>query len=83
MSLSELRMKEVVNIETGTRLGRVMDLEFLLETGQITALVVPGDFNMINFMRGEKTGLIIPWNLICKIGDDIILVRIDESCETR
>ena len=80
MSLAELRQKDVVDIQTGARLGRVMDLEFLAETGQITALVVPGDFNMMNFMRGEKTGLIIPWNLICKIGDDVILVRIDESC---
>ncbi|GHU69988.1 hypothetical protein AGMMS49992_01570 [Clostridia bacterium] len=80
MSLAELRTKEVVNIETGTRLGRVMDLEFVLDTGQITALVVPGDFSVTNFIKGEKTGLIIPWNYICKIGDDVILVKIDEAC---
>ena len=80
MSLAELRLKEVVNVQTGSRLGKVMDLEFSLETGQIHALVVPGDFSVVNFVRGEKTGIIVPWNLILKIGDDVILVRIDESC---
>jgi len=80
MSLSELRAKEVVNIKTGSRLGRVMDLEFSLETGGVTAIVVPGDFNVMQFVKGEKTGVIIPWQMICKIGDDVILVQIDESC---
>ena len=81
MSLSELKQKEVVDVMTGTRLGRAMDIEFILETGQVTALVVPGDFNMMNFVRGEKAGVIIPWNMIIKVGDDVILVKIDESCK--
>ena len=81
MSLAELRTKEVVNICTGVRLGKVMDIEFSLETGQVEALVVPGDFNVVNFIKGEKNGVVIPWNLICKIGDDVILVQIDEACE--
>ncbi|MDR2505733.1 MAG: YlmC/YmxH family sporulation protein [Oscillospiraceae bacterium] len=80
MSLAELKLKEVVNVQTGSKLGRVMDLEFSMETGQITALVVPGEFSVVNFVRGEKTGVIIPWNLILKMGDDVILVRVDESC---
>ena len=81
MSLAELRTKEVVNICTGARLGKVMDIEFSLQTGQVEALVVPGDFNVVNFIKGEKNGVVIPWNLICKIGDDVILVKIDEACE--
>jgi YlmC/YmxH family sporulation protein len=77
--LAELRAKEVINIRTGSRLGRVMDLEFCLETGMVEALVVPGDFNMVNFVKGEKIGLVIPWNLISKIGDDVILIAVDEE----
>ena len=42
--------------------------------GRVTALVVPGEFSLIQLLRGEKCGIVIPWGNICKIGDDVILV---------
>lgn len=80
MSLSELKTREVVNICDGKRLGRVMDIEFCRETGQIEAIVVPGGFDIFALIRGEKRGIIIPWRQICTFGDDIILVRFEEGC---
>lgn len=80
MSLAELRQREVVDIMTGSRLGRVMDIEFSIETSQVVAIVVPGDFKVMNFVKGEKTGIIIPWEFVDKIGDDVILVRLDCEC---
>lgn len=41
---------------------------------RVTALVVPGEFSLIQLLRGEKCGIVIPWGNICKIGDDVILV---------
>ena len=41
MTLSELRTKEVIDVQDGRRLGKVMDLEFSVEDSRITALVVP------------------------------------------
>ncbi len=78
MSLSELRTKDVVNTCDGRRLGKVMDIEFCEKDGVVQAIVVPGEFNVIQMLKGEKCGIVIPWNRICKIGDDVILVSIDD-----
>lgn len=80
MSLSELRQKDVINTRDGRSLGRVMDLEFCACDGRVTAIVVPGDFCLSALLRGERTGIVIPWEKICKIGDDVILVDVPELC---
>ena len=74
MTLSELRTKEVIDVHDGKRLGRVMDIEFCERTSRVTALVVPADTPFLNTLRGEKCGLVIPWENIRRIGDDVILV---------
>ncbi|MBE5778202.1 MAG: YlmC/YmxH family sporulation protein [Clostridiales bacterium] len=74
MTLSELRTKEVIDVHSGKRLGKVMDLEFHVENSRITAIVVPADTSFLQSLRGEKCGLVIPWEDIQRIGDDVILV---------
>ena len=76
MSLSELRTKDVVNTLDGRRLGKVMDIEFDARDGHVDALVVPGEFKVGNMIRGEKCGIVIPWQRICKIGENVILVEL-------
>ena len=68
------KQKEVVNIIDGRRLGYVQDVEANFDTGEITAIVVPGNNKMFSF--GNKSDIIIPWKQIVRIGDDIILVEI-------
>lgn len=77
MSLSELKMKDVVNTLDGKKLGKIMDIEFDACTGQVEALVVPGEFKITDAIKGEKTGIVIPWNHICKIGENVILVQLN------
>lgn len=77
MSLSELRTKDVVNTLDGRRLGKVMDIEFDARNGQVEALVVPGEFSVGSMLRGEKCGVVIPWQRICRIGENVILVELD------
>ena len=79
MSLSELRTKDVVNTLDGRRLGKVMDIEFDERDGHVDALVVPGEFKVGNMIRGEKCGIVIPWQRICKIGENVILVELEPS----
>ncbi|MCL1964879.1 MAG: YlmC/YmxH family sporulation protein [Firmicutes bacterium] len=79
MSLSELKAKKVVNVCDGKCIGKVMDIEFNPETGVVEALVVPGEFDFVALLRGEKRGLIIPWCQICCLGDDIILVQVKDD----
>lgn len=54
--------------------GYVQDVEADFETGNITAIIVPGTNKM--FTLGNKNDVIIPWDKIVRIGDDIILVEI-------
>lgn len=76
--LTDLRMKEVVNISDGARLGCVCDVILQIPEGCVTALVVPGPCKILGmFARAED--FIIPWRCIRRIGNDIILVEIDSE----
>ncbi|MBR0229674.1 MAG: YlmC/YmxH family sporulation protein [Clostridia bacterium] len=77
VSLSELRTKDVVNTRDGKRLGKVMDIEFDETDGRVDAIVVPGEFKVGSMLRGEKCGIVIPWQRICKIGENVILVELE------
>ena len=67
--------KEVVNITDGKRLGFVQDVCADLESGVITSIIVPGNNKLIKIFSGNND-IVIPWEKIKCIGDDIILVEI-------
>lgn len=71
----DFKHKEVINITDGKRLGFVQDVNADLETGTITSIIVPGSTRLINFFSSSND-IIIPWQNIKCIGDDIILVEI-------
>lgn len=71
----DFKHKEVVNINNGKRLGYVQDVCADLETGTITSIIVPGTNKLLNiFSQGND--IVIPWQNIKCIGDDLILVEI-------
>ena len=78
MRLLELRQKEVINIRTCASLGCVMDLLINEKNGCILALIIPGPGRFCCVL-GRDTEYIIPWQQVCQIGRDIILVDIDEK----
>jgi YlmC/YmxH family sporulation protein len=72
--LSELKERDVVDVADGRRLGTVGDLEIDTESGQVTALLVPGAPRLLGLL-GSEGELRIPWSAIVTIGADVILVR--------
>lgn len=69
MHLSELQLKEIINISNGKRIGMIVDV-VVSTTGNIEKLV-------LEEKRGRKFAkeeYEISWNQIIKIGDDIILI---------
>ena len=74
---SELREKEIINICDGARLGRISDLELDDCTGTICSIVVPGPPRLLGLIRGTEE-LVIPFCKIQKIGDDVILVDLND-----
>ena len=45
--IADLRCKEIISINDGTRYGFVGDVEVELDTGRIRALVVPGRLRLL------------------------------------
>ncbi len=71
----DFKHKEVINITDGKRLGFVQDVTADLESGIITSIIVPGNSKLLN-MFSSNNDIIIPWQNIKCIGDDVILVEI-------
>ena len=74
MRLSDLQNKTVVNIIDGKNIGNIIDLE-IKEDGTAMGLVVEKYKFIISSFTNKKE-LIIKWNQIEKIGEDVILVNI-------
>lgn len=55
--------------------GYVQDVCADLETGTITSIIVPGNNKILN-MFSSVNDIVIPWQHIKCIGDDVILVEI-------
>lgn len=75
IKISDLRLREVVNVVDGRRLGLIKDFDIDLEAGRIAAIILPGQGRFLGLF-GREDELIVPWDKIKKIGIDIILVEI-------
>ena len=71
---SELRTRDVINISDGRKLGAVVDVDIDLESGRLRAIVVPGQRGMFSIF-GRNEDIVIPWDKIKRIGQDVILVE--------
>ena len=72
----DFKHKEVINICDGKRLGYVQDVCADLDTGRITSIIVPGGTNKLMNLFSNSNDIIIPWERIKCIGEDLILVEI-------
>ncbi len=70
MYLSEIQKKEIINIDTGKKIGTIIDV-IVNEDGQIKSLLLE-ERNRKKFSIKEEYE--VRWNQIIKIGDDIILI---------
>ena len=78
VNFSELRTKEVINIEDGERLGFVSDITLDTMSGKISSISVPGAYKLLGLI-GREDDKVIPWENIKKIGDDLIIVEGDKN----
>ena len=79
MSFSELKDKDVINIRDGKNLGKPIDL-ILNENACVEALVVPGESRgLLSFLRPNREGCAIDWRKVRRVGDDVILVEVEND----
>lgn len=78
MLLSEIEEKDVINMVTGERIGFVSSLQIDVNSGQIRAVTVQPSGKMLNFFMKDDDSVYIPWDKIVKIGEDVIIVNVQE-----
>ena len=71
----DFKHKEVINITDAKRLGYVQDVTADLKTGVITSIIVPGTNKRFSIFSSDNE-IVIPWEKIKAIGDEIILVEV-------
>lgn len=75
VTFCELRAKEVVNIYDGRCLGNITDIVIDTSCARVLGIIVPKERKMFNLFKANSD-FFIPYNRICKIGQDIILVEL-------
>ncbi|MGM0873576.1 MAG: YlmC/YmxH family sporulation protein [Bacillota bacterium] len=78
MYISEFQTKDVVNVSDGKKMGNIGDLDINVTTGKIQAIIISGQGKMLGFF-GKDEEFVIPWRNIVKIGEDVILVRMNRQ----
>lgn len=78
--VSDLQDREIINVIDGKRLGPIKDIDIDVETGRITALILPGTSKFLSLF-GRKEDYIVPWEKIIRIGVDVILVEAQQFTE--
>jgi YlmC/YmxH family sporulation protein len=78
MKLSELIGKEIVNFYDGARLGTVNESDLVIDSlsGQVESILLPGRGGLISLL-GKKGPVVIPWQAVCKIGSEVIVVDLE------
>lgn len=82
LKTSDLKLKEVISVSDGKRMGNITDIEIDVETGRLTAIVVPGVGKFLGLF-GRNEDVVIPWDKINKIGMDVILVEAGNFSEVK
>ena len=72
--VADFRYKDVVCVNDGTCLGTVCDMEVDTATAQLVSIIIYGRYRLFGLL-GREDDIVIRWNEIQLIGEDIILVN--------
>ncbi len=78
LSTDKLKNKEVINIGDGRSVGFVSDIEVNIEEGRIEGIVIPKERGLFGIFGKNEDDLLINWDKVRTVGDDVILVDIGE-----
>ena len=73
MRLSEIQNKDVININTGIKIGNIIDIKVNADSGKIESFILEKKKFSSIFSQGDE--IEVYWNQINKIGEDVILVE--------
>ncbi|MDD3341123.1 MAG: YlmC/YmxH family sporulation protein [Bacilli bacterium] len=76
MRLSELQHKDVINIKDGKKIGNIIDIN-IGDSGTMNSLIVERSKFFVSFFSSSGE-IEIKWDQIEKIGEDVILVSLNQ-----
>ncbi|MBC8590701.1 YlmC/YmxH family sporulation protein [Wansuia hejianensis] len=76
LKVSDVRMKEVINIANGQRMGYIEDFEIDLDNGKIVAMIMSDNGKSLGLFS-KPNDIVINWKDIVMIGTDTILIDFD------
>lgn len=74
MRLSELQKKDIIKIDTGLKLGKIIDIEFDADSGLMKKLIIENSKG-IKSMFSNEFDYEIEYKSIKKIGKDVVLIE--------
>ena len=77
VSYREIRCKDVISLNDGRKLGKIIDIVFDYPEGKIKAIVLPPEKSGLFKSSGE---IIVEFCQVERIGEDVILVRDKPPC---
>lgn len=77
LKASDFKNKEIINLSNSEKLGYIEDFEICVSTGEISAIYVPEKQN--SFLKLKAKHVRIPWEKIKGIGDDVILINMENN----
>ena len=75
MKMSELQKKDIVNINDGKIIGRIIDVEINEETGAIENFIIEKNRYLRSMFTAEST-INLKYKDIKKIGSDVVLIEL-------
>ncbi|MDD4334868.1 MAG: YlmC/YmxH family sporulation protein [Desulfotomaculaceae bacterium] len=79
--ISDLGLRDIVNLVDGVKLGPVSDVYIDLETGKVASLVLSGGRKYFGLLAVGRD-VVVPWEKIKKIGVDTVLVEVENTVGT-
>ena len=73
MRLSEIQNKDVINLNSGMKVGNIIDIKINSETGKIESFIL--EKKKFSSIFNSNDEIEIYWTQINKIGEDVILVE--------
>ena len=74
MNLSDMQLKEIIDVSSGRRLGSIVDV-VVDSNGIIIKMLLDNKRNRGKIFNNSREDVYIEWRNIVKLGDDIILVN--------
>lgn len=73
-SINNLRMMEVIDINSGTKLGFIRDIKIDCDEHKIVSILLP--FQKASWFS-KLDSIEIPWSKVKKVGVDVLLVEVE------